>query len=428
MYFWSKHAKSSRVNFEWFTVRRILSSEKHKGSVSAPIIKIAIAAIAAGMTIMLLSVATGVGLQQKIRQKVESFNGAVTLVHLENQGQIEDKVPWPLTEETKTLLSEVNGVAHLQGTAHKPGLILTDTDFEGIVLKGVGADYNWDRLSEFMTQGQFIDAGGGLKNQMIISETIAKRLGLTIGAKLNTYFLDQGNTQQISPKTRARGFTIVGIYDSGFDDFDRQMVFVDLRHIQGLNRWNSQEIGRLEVLPSDQADIEALTRELYDLAPVTVDAISMYTSFYNIFEWLSLFDFNIYLIIVIMIIVATINMVTALIVLILERTRMIGIFQVMGAGNWRLQKIFLLQAAYIVLWGLFWGNLLGLGLVWAQDTWQLIQLDPKTYYVHSAPVSLPIEAWGLLNLSTFILCLLFLLIPSYLVAQISPVRALRFDG
>ena len=400
MYFWSKHAKSSRVNFEWFTVRRILSSEKHKGSVSAPIIKIAIAAIAAGMTIMLLSVATGVGLQQKIRQKVESFNGAVTLVHLENQGQIEDKVPWPLTEETKTLLSEVNGVAHLQGTAHKPGLILTDTDFEGIVLKGVGADYNWDRLSEFMTQGQFIDAGGGLKNQMIISETIAKR----------------------------RGFTIVGMYDSGFDDFDRQMVFVDLRHIQGLNRWNSQEIGRLEVLPSDQADIEALTRELYDLAPVTVDAISMYASFYNIFEWLSLFDFNIYLIIVIMIIVATINMVTALIVLILERTRMIGIFQVMGAGNWRLQKIFLLQAAYIVLWGLFWGNLLGLGLVWAQDTWQLIQLDPKTYYVHSAPVSLPIEAWGLLNLSTFILCLLFLLIPSYLVAQISPVRALRFDG
>lgn len=428
MYFWSKHAKSSRVNFEWFTVRRILSSEKHKGSVSAPIIKIAIAAIAAGMTIMLLSVATGVGLQQKIRQKVESFNGAVTLVHLENQGQIEDKVPWPLTEETKTFLSEVNGVAHLQGTAHKPGLILTDTDFEGIVLKGVGADYNWDRLSEFMTQGQFIDAGGGLKNQMIISETIAKRLGLTIGAKLNTYFLDQGNTEQISPKTRARGFTIVGIYDSGFDDFDRQMVFVDLRHIQGLNRWNSQEIGRLEVLPSDQADIEALTRELYDLAPVTVDAISMYASFYNIFEWLSLFDFNIYLIIVIMIIVATINMVTALIVLILERTRMIGIFQVMGAGNWRLQKIFLLQAAYIVLWGLFWGNLLGLGLVWAQDTWQLIQLDPKTYYVHSAPVSLPIEAWGLLNLSTFILCLLFLLIPSYLVAQISPVRALRFDG
>ena len=220
----------------------------------------------------------------------------------------------------------------------------------------------------------------------------------------------------------------MGIYDSGFDDFDRQMVFVDLRHIQGLNRWNSQEIGRLEVLPSDQADIEALTRELYDLAPVTVDAISMYASFYNIFEWLSLFDFNIYLIIVIMIIVATINMVTALIVLILERTRMIGIFQVMGAGNWRLQKIFLLQAAYIVLWGLFWGNLLGLGLVWAQDTWQLIQLDPKTYYVHSAPVSLPIEAWGLLNLSTFILCLLFLLIPSYLVAQISPVRALRFDG
>lgn len=428
MYFWSKHAKSSRVNFEWFTVRRILSSEKNKGSVSAPIIKIAIAAIAAGMTIMILSVATGVGLQQKIRQKVESFNGAVTLVHLENQGQIEDLVPWQCTEETKALLSEVNGVGHIQGTAHKAGLILTEEDFEGIVLKGVGADYHWDRLSEFLIQGQFIDTEAVLNNQMIISETIAQRLGLTLGATLNTYFLDQQDTDEISPKTRARGFTVVGIYDSGFDDFDRQMVFVDLRHIQRLNRWDSQEIGRLEVLAHDHADIDALTRELYDLAPVTVDAMSMYASFYNIFEWLSLFDFNIYLIIFIMILVATINMVTALIVLILERTRMIGIFQVMGAGNWRLQKIFLLQAAYIVLWGLFWGNLLGLGCVWIQDAWQLIELDPKTYYVHSAPVSLPIEAWGLLNLSTFVLCLLFLLIPSYLVAQISPVRALRFDG
>jgi lipoprotein-releasing system permease protein len=416
------------VNFEWFTVRRILSSEKDKGSVSAPIIKIAIAAIAAGMTIMILSVATGVGLQQKIRQKVESFNGAVTLVHIENQGQIEDLVPWQLTEETKAFLSEVNGVAHLQGTAHKPGLILTDEDFEGIVLKGVGADYNWNRLFEFLTQGKFIETDTLLTNQMIISETIAQRLGLTLGATLNTYFLDQQDVDQISPKTRARGFTVVGIYDSGFDDFDRQMVFVDLRHIQRLNRWDSQEIGRLEVLSNDHADIEALTRALYDLAPVTVDAISMYASFYNIFEWLSLFDFNIYLIIFIMILVATINMVTALIVLILERTRMIGVFQVMGAGNWRLQKIFLFQAAYIILWGLFWGNLLGLGCIWVQEAWQIIELDPKTYYVHSAPVSLPFGAWGLLNLSTFVLCLLFLLIPSYLVAKISPVRALRFDG
>ncbi len=416
------------MNFEWFTVRRILSSEKDKGSVSAPIIKIAIAAIAAGMTIMILSVATGVGLQQKIRQKVESFNGAVTLVHLENQGQIEDLVPWQLTEETKAFLSEVNGVAHLQGTAHKPGLILTDEDFEGIVLKGVGADYNWNRLFEFLTQGKFIETDTLLTNQMIISETIAQRLGLTLGATLNTYFLDQQDVDQISPKTRARGFTVVGIYDSGFDDFDRQMVFVDLRHIQRLNRWDSQEIGRLEVLSNDHADIEALTRALYDLAPVTVDAISMYASFYNIFEWLSLFDFNIYLIIFIMILVATINMVTALIVLILERTRMIGVFQVMGAGNWRLQKIFLFQAAYIILWGLFWGNLLGLGCIWVQEAWQIIELDPKTYYVHSAPVSLPFGAWGLLNLSTFVLCLLFLLIPSYLVAKISPVRALRFDG
>ena len=418
------------MKFEWFTVRRILSSEQDKGSVSAPIIKIAIAAIAAGMTIMILSVATGVGLQQKIRQKVESFNGSVTLVHLENQGQVEDIVPWSCTPEIRTELSEVEGVASVQRTAHKPGLILTNTDFEGIVLKGVDKDYDWGRLSEFITQGQWIDAYADLNNEIVISKTIARRLNLTIGATLNVYFLNQNSAemQDPRPKTRARGFRVKGIYDSGFDDFDRQMVFVDLRHIQRLNRWSDDEIGRLEVLASGDADVQLVTRELYDLAPVTVDAISMYASYLNIFEWLALFDFNIYLIVIIMIIVATINMVTALIVLILERTRMIGIFQAMGAGNWRIQKIFLMQASYIVLWGLFWGNVLGLGLVWVQDTWQLIQLDPQTYYVHSAPVLFSLTSWLLLNSATFILCFLFLLIPSYLVAKISPVRALRFDG
>ncbi|HBB49221.1 MAG TPA: transmembrane permease [Flavobacteriaceae bacterium] len=418
------------MNFEWFTVRRILSSEKHKGSVSAPIIKIAIAAIAAGMTIMILSVATGIGLQQKIRQKVESFNGTVTLINLENQGQIEDIVPWACTPETLGHLSEIEGVAHVQATAHKPALILTQSDFEGIVLKGVGPEYDWDRLSEFLIQGRWIDPSDDLNNQIVISKSIAQRLSLTLDANLNTYFLDQvaSNKDALSPKTRARGFNVVGIYDSGFDDFDSQMVFVDIRHIQRLNRWSKDEIGRLEVLAKDNFDVELLTRELYDLAPVTVDAVSMYASYFNIFEWLSLFDFNIYLIIIIMIIVATINMVTALIVLILERSRMIGIFQAMGAGNWRIQKIFLLQAAYIVLWGLFWGNLFGLTMVWVQDTWQWIQLDPQTYYVRSAPVHLPLISWAFLNLGTFVLCLLFLLIPSYLVAKISPVRALRFDG
>ena len=418
------------MNFEWFTVRRILSSKKHKGSVSAPIIKIAIAAIGAGMAIMILSVATGVGLQQKIRQKVESFNGAVTLVNIENQGQIEDIVPWEFTPEIHAQLTAAQGVAHVQATAHKPALFLTDQDFEGIVLKGVGPDYQWERLSEFLTQGRWINPSANLSNEIVVSQTIAKRLALTLDSKINTYFFDQDQVQkdQINAKTRARGFKVVGIYDSGFEDFDGQMVFVDLRHIQRLNRWNDNEIGRLEVLAQAHSDVDALARELYEIAPVTVDAISMYASFFNIFEWLLLFDFNIYLIVIIMIVVATINMVTALIVLILERTRMIGIFQAMGAGNWRIQKMFLLQAAYIILWGLFWGNLLGLGMVWIQDSWQLIQLDPQTYYVHSAPVKLPLVSWVLLNLGTFFLCLLFLLIPSYLVAKISPVRALRFDG
>ena len=416
------------MNFEWFTVRRIRSSKQYKGSVSAPIIKIAIVAIAAGMAIMILSVATGVGLQQKIRQQVESFNGSVTLIHLENQGQIEDVVPWELTKEMRQRFLQRDDIDHVQATAHKPGLILTDNDFEGIVLKGVNQAYQWDRLAEFLVQGHWIQTDQLLQNEIVISKTVAQRLDLDIGAPLNIYFLNQPKGEQIIPKTKARGFKVAGIYDSGFDDFDRQMVFVDLRHIQRLNRWTPEQIGRLEVFAGSDTDVSILARELYDLAPVTVDAISMHASYYNIFEWLALFDFNIYLIIGIMIIVATINMITALIVLILERTRMIGVFQAMGAGTWRIQKIFLLQAAHIVLWGLFWGNLIGLSFIFLQDNWHFITLDPRTYYVDSAPVHLPVEFWCLLNLGSFLLCLLFLLFPSYLVTKINPVKALRFDG
>jgi lipoprotein-releasing system permease protein len=416
------------VNFEWFTVRRIIATGKHKGSVSAPIIKIAIAAIAAGMTIMLLSVATGFGLQEKIREKVMAFNGAVTLTHLENQGQLEDVIAWELTSATREELSTVDGVSHTQATAHKPGLIMTDQTFEGIVLKGVGPDYQWSYLNEFLESGRWLEAEATMSNGIVLSRLLADRMNLGVGSRLNTYFFDQNKVEEFGPSAKARGFEVVGIYDSGFEEFDAQMAFVDLRHIQRLNRWPDGAIGRLEVFPDPGVDVPDLTRTLYDLAPLSIDAVSMHQAFYHIFEWLALFDFNIYLIIIIMVVVATINMVTALIVLILERTSMIGLFQSMGTGNWRIQKIFLLQAGYIILWGLFWGNLFGLGLIWAQDTWALINLDPKTYYVTQAPVYLPFVYWGLLNLGTLMLCLLFLLLPSYLVAKISPVSAMRFDG
>jgi len=281
-----------------------------------------------------------------------------------------------------------------------------------------------ERIARIGMNGQ----GNKTCNGIVLSRLLADRMNLGVGSRLNTYFFDQNKEEEFGPSAKARGFEVVGIYDSGFEEFDAQMAFVDLRHIQRLNRWPDGAIGRLEVFPGPGVNVPDLTRTLYDLAPLSIDAVSMHQAFYHIFEWLALFDFNIYLIIIIMVVVATINMVTALIVLILERTSMIGLFQSMGTGNWRIQKIFLLQAGYIILWGLFWGNLFGLGLIWAQDTWELINLDPKTYYVTQAPVYLPFVYWGLLNLGTLMLCLLFLLLPSYLVAKISPVSAMRFDG
>ena len=373
---------------------------------------------------MLIAIATGDGLREKIRSKVSGFKGHIQITKYDANNSDISVMPIDKNQNFYPKFSTIKGIKNIQIYANQVGLIRTKTDFEGVVFKGVSTDYDWTFFNEYLIAGKTPNFNQERTRDILLSKTIVDRLKLKLNDTINVTFFKS----KVSKLPSNRKLVITGIYNTGFLEFDKNMMIGDIRQIQRLNRWDSQEIGRLEVLAHDHADIDALTRELYDLAPVTVDAMSMYASFYNIFEWLSLFDFNIYLIIFIMILVATINMVTALIVLILERTRMIGIFQVMGAGNWRLQKIFLLQAAYIVLWGLFWGNLLGLGCVWIQDAWQLIELDPKTYYVHSAPVSLPIEAWGLLNLSTFVLCLLFLLIPSYLVAQISPVRALRFDG
>jgi len=412
------------VNFELFTARRIIASRENKGSVSAPIIKIAIMAIAAGMVIMILSASAGFGLQKKIREKVAAFNGEISIVHFDNQSPLEDQTPIDLPQDFYPEFSQVSGVEHIQATAHKAGVILTQEEFEGIILKGVGPDYRWDAMLPYITAGHYPETVGRLDNQLMVSRTVADRLQLSLGDTINTFFLKELGGQSIG----SRGFEVVGFYESGFEDFDRQYVFSDIRHVQRLNRWTDQQVGRFELF-TDQADQVALIADqVYQLTPASLNTLSMTETYYAIFEWLSLFDFNIYLIIGIMILIASINMITALLVLILERTHMIGLFKSLGSTNWSIRKMFLYQAGYIIGLGLFWGNLIGVSLIGLQSYFKIITLDPATYYVRYAPVFLPWDFLVWLNIGTFVLCLFLLLLPSYLVTRISPVEAMRFDG
>lgn len=411
------------MNFEFFVAKRLISTKKYKSSISAPIIKIAIAAIAIGVIMMLVSFATGIGLQVKIREKIAAFNGHIIIENYDNNSSQVSLMPVSKNQDFYPEFTTVSGIGHVQAVATKAGIIRTETDFEGVIVKGVGADYKWENFQDFLVEGELPDYTGDLNEEVLISRYTANRMGFEVGDKVITYFLREG--QDRNPLLRA--FVIKGIYSSGFQEFDELYMIADIRHIQRLNNWKKDQVGSFEVFIDDFDELDQKGGEVYDNTASFLDTKTIKQKYYSIFEWLSLFDFNIALIIGIMILVAGINMITALLVLILERTQMIGILKALGGADWTIRKIFLYNASYLIILGLFWGNLIGLGLLFIQKYLKLFPLNPETYYVTEVPVYIGWEYILAVNLGTLILCLFMLLIPSVIISRISPVKAMKFD-
>ncbi len=411
------------MNYEFFIAKRIIGTKAYKSSISAPIIKIGIAAIAIGIIVMMVAIATGIGLQQKIRDKVVAFNGHVTITNYDSNNSQESIVPISKNQDFYPEFKSVDGIAHIQGVISKFGVIRTETDFEGVYLKGVGADYNWDYFKEFLIDGQLPDYSEKRNEEVLISEYLANRLQFKVGDKFQMVFAKDDPEKLPNIIT----YNVVGIYSSGFQDLDAQYILGDIRHLQRINRWEDDQIGNFEVFIDDYNDLEQKGREIYQNTPSTFNTQTVTDKYYSIFEWVKIFDKNIYGIIGIMILVAGINMITALLVLILERTQMIGILKALGSSNWSIRKLFIYNASYLILLGLFWGNLIGLGLLFAQKYFKLFPLDPSVYYVTEAPVYISFGYIMALNIGTLVLCLLMLLVPSYIITKISPVKAIRFQ-
>ena len=411
------------MNFELFIAKRIISNKTYKSSVSAPIIKIGIAAIAIGIVVMLIAIATGFGLQEKIRDKVAAFNGHIEITNYDTNASDESQVPISTDQEFYPEFKSIEGITHIQATATKFGVIRTEEDFEGVVVKGVGADYNWKYFEEFLVDGRLPDFSGKRNEEILISNYLAKRLGFKVGDKFQTLFTN--NLAELRPRIMA--FTIVGIYNSGFQELDEKFCIADLRHIQRLNKWEANQVGSFEVFIDDFSEIDEKADEVFREIPSTLNARPITQKYYTVFEWIKIFDSNTNIIIAIMIIVAGINMITTLLVLILERTQMIGVLKALGSNNWSIRKVFLYNASYLIGLGLLWGNLIGLGLLLTQKYFKLFPLNPDTYYVSEAPVYLNWDYVVLLNVGTFLACLLMLLIPSIIISKISPVKAIRFD-
>jgi len=411
------------LNYEFFIAKRIIGSKAYKSSISAPIIKIGIAAIAIGMVVMMVTVAISIGLQQKIRDKVVAFNGHVTITNYDSNNSQESVNPISINQDFYPKFKTVKGVKHIQGVASKFGVIRTETDFEGIYLKGVGADYNWDYFKEFLIEGKLPDYTQKRNEDVLISKYLANRLHFKVGDKFQMVF----PKDDLEKLPNIITYTISGIFNSGFQDLDAQYLLGDIRHLQRINRWEKDQIGNFEVFIDDYDAIKEKGAEIHETIPSLLDSQTITDRYYTIFEWIKIFDKNTYGIIGIMVLIAGFNMITALLVLILERTKMIGILKTLGSTNWSIRKLFLYNASYLIILGLVWGNILGLGLLFVQKYFKLIKLPEKTYYVSEAPIYIDVGYILALNIGTLILCLLMLLLPSYIITKILPIKAIRFS-
>ncbi|WP_026777375.1 ABC transporter permease [Polaribacter sp. Hel_I_88] len=410
------------MNYELFIAKRIIAGKKYKNSISSPIIKIAITAIALGIIIMLIAVATGLGLQYKIRDKMAGFKGHVQIVNYDNNNSDVSTTPVDKNQDFYPKFDSISGIKNIQVFANKGGILRTETDFEGIIFKGVSTDYDWTFFEEYLVEGKVPDFNQIRTKEVLLSQTVVNRLQLKLNDTILATFLKTENSKLPSN----RKYIISGIYNSGFAQFDKSFMIGDIREVQTLNKWTDNQVGGFEVLLDNFDEIDKKGNEIYSKIGVTLNSKTIIEAYLNVFEWIKLFDNNVWFIIAIMIVIAGINMITALLVLILERVQMIGILKALGSTNTSIRKVFLYNASYLILKGLFWGNVIGLAILFIQHYFKIITLNPETYYVTTMPVYISFTAIILLNIGTLFLCFLMLIIPSYIITKIEPSKSIKF--
>lgn len=414
------------MNFEFFIARRIITDKSQQKNYTRPIINIAIAAIAISLTVMILSIAIVTGFKNEIRSKVIGFGAHIQIVNLDANYSYET-VPISKNQDFLPDLEKLPGVKHVQTFSTKPGIIKTTEDIQVAILKGIDKKFNWDFFKKNLTEGKTFEVIDTITtNNIVISKYLSSLLKLSVGDKVIMYFVQK--------PIRMRKFNITGIYETGIEEFDKLFILSDIKHIQKLNNWNNNQISGFEILINDFDKLNLIKNQVnnvvgfnYDPYQEQLKVVSINEKFPQIFDWLELQNINVWVILILMIIVAGFNMISGLLILILERTNMIGILKGLGSRNKSIRKIFLYQALYITGRGLLWGNIIGILICFLQYQFGLIKLDPSTYYIDKVPINFNWMYFVFLNLSTIIITYLMLLLPSYIVAKISPVKAIKFN-
>ncbi|MDR2853966.1 MAG: ABC transporter permease [Prevotellaceae bacterium] len=414
------------MNFEYYIAKRIHFENAGNRSVARPAVRIAIAGIAVGLTVMMVAVCVVIGFKTEIREKMIGFGGHVQITNFDNNNSYEMQ-PIQMDNALIEQIEQLDGVRAVQHFATTHGIVKTDNEFQGIVLKGVGEDFDWDFFRKNLVEGQVINTADSLTNKVIVSQTLCNLLGLKLGDAFFTYFIQE--------EMRVRKFTVSGIYNTGFSDYDKLFVLADIRHIQRLNGWEADVFGGLEVLLNGFDNIDQAGDEIYSITANHFDAEgkTYYTRTIKqmnpqIFSWLALLDTNVWVILMLMLAVAGFSMVAGLLILILERTAMIGLLKSLGDTNRSIRKIFLYHSLFLILKGMFWGNLIGLTLCAVQYFTHIIPMpDKEAYYVAYVPIYFNWALITLLNVGTLLLSILIMIAPSYLVTKISPAKTMRYE-
>jgi len=414
------------MNLPYFIAQRLIKGRREGTSFSRPINVIAIIGIATGLAVMIIAVAVLTGFKQQIREKVVGFGSNIQIVNFDSNLSFETT---PISEGQEFIpkLNKIKGISHVQIFATKAGIIKTDEDIQGVVLKGVGSDFDWNYFSSSIVDGSVFSVNDTSRtDKVIVSKKIADMLRLKTGDSFAMHF--------VQDPPRMRKFTISGIYETSLEEFDKMYVFCDIGHIRRLNGWKDDQISGFEIYIDDFDRLDEMTLAVQDAIGYKIaedeerfKVTNIRIKYPQIFDWLNFQDINVIIIIILMLVVAGFNMISGLLILILEKTNMIGIMKALGSDDVTIRRIFLYQAAYLISKGLLWGNLIGIGLAFLQFKTGLISLDPSSYYIKMVPVNLELTHILLLNAGTMAAILIMLLVPSKLISRITPVKAIRYD-
>ena len=415
------------MNWKYFIARRIYHSDESGKKVSRPAVRIAMAGIAIGLAVMIVSVAVVIGFKHQVRNKVTGIGSDIFISNFDVQGTYET-LPVVVNDSLLNEIQGVNGVKYVQRYSTKPGMLMTGTDFSGMVLKGIGPDYDTKFLKKNMLEGEIPIFSDTVSSQkVLISKTNATKLKLKVGDSFLSYYIEKDNI-------RARKFIISGIYQTNFSNYDDLFLITDLYTVNRLNKWRDDQVSGVEVEVNDYSRLNDIKDAIHEKVDIKADKYggAYFTQTIeeanpDIFAWLGLLDMNVWIILILMIGVAGFTMISGLLIIILERAGMIGVLKALGANNWSIQTIFLNFSTFLIGRGMLWGNTIGLLACFLQWQFHIIKLDPATYYVSYVPIELTIWIFLLLNICTFLVSLLMLIGPSYLIAQIHPVKSIRYE-